>query len=233
MAVTAEVDEAVNDPGALLDILDGPELAGIAESHGVATRFAGRAEEEAETFADIRLGAIVGLVSIYVILAWVFASYSRPVVVMTIIPFGVIGAVIGHLALGYDMTVMSLVALLGLSGILVNDSIILVGTIDRHIAGGKEALRAAVDGTCERLRAVLLTSLTTIGGITPLLFETSYQAQFLVPMTITLVFGLMITTVLVLFVVPALFGIQEDLRRLVKGARGQRPATISRTQPVA
>ena len=233
VAVTAEVDEAVNDPGALLAILDGPELAAIAETHGVATRFDGRAEEEAETFADIRLGAIVGLVSIYVILAWVFASYGRPLVVMTIIPFGVIGAVIGHLALGYDMTVMSLVALLGLSGILVNDSIILVGTIDRHIAEGKEALRAAVDGTCERLRAVLLTSLTTIGGITPLLFETSYQAQFLVPMTITLVFGLMITTVLVLFVVPALFGIQEDLRRLVKGGRGQRPATIPRTQPVA
>ena len=152
---------------------------------------------------------------------------------MTIIPFGVIGAVIGHMVLGYDMTVMSLVALLGLSGILVNDSIILVGTIDRHIAEGKEALRAAVDGTCERLRAVLLTSLTTIGGITPLLFETSYQARFLVPMTITLVFGLMITTVLVLFVVPALLGIQEDLRRLVKGGREREAAAVPSARPVA
>jgi hypothetical protein len=159
---------------------------------------------------------MLGLTAIYIILAWVFASYSRPFVVMAIIPFGLIGAVLGHLALGYDLTILSMVALLGLSGILVNDSIILVASIDRHLADGEHVRGSIVDGTCERLRAVILTSLTTIGGLTPLLFETSLQAQFLIPMAITLVFGLMVTTFLVLLVVPSLLAIQEDA---IAGAR--------------
>jgi multidrug efflux pump subunit AcrB len=216
VAVTAEVDEAVTNANAILETLPEDGLAAIAADHGLDYRFAGRAEEQGETFADMRLGAMLGLTAIYIILAWVFASYSRPLVVMAIIPFGLIGAVLGHLALGYDLTILSMVALLGLSGILVNDSIILVASIDRHLADGEDVRGSIVDGTCERLRAVILTSLTTIGGLTPLLFETSLQAQFLIPMAITLVFGLMVTTFLVLLVVPSLLAIQEDA---IAGAR--------------
>ena len=140
-----------------------------------------------------------------------------------------IGAVLGHLLLGFDLTILSMIALLGLSGILVNDSIILVSTIDRHLAmPGKGVRQAVVDGTCERLRPVLLTSLTTIGGLTPLLFETSLQAQFLIPMAITLVFGLMVTTFLVLLVVPALITIQEDGRKVARRLNHRLRRTIRR-----
>lgn len=217
VAITAEVDESVADANAILADLPTAGLAAIAQRHGIDTRFAGKAEEQADTFADMRMGGIVALSSIYIILAWVFASYARPLVVMTIIPFGLIGAILGHMVLGYDLTILSMVALLGLSGILVNDSIILVSTIDEHLRrDGKPVREAVIDGTCERLRAVLLTSLTTIGGLVPLLFETSLQAQFLIPMAITLVFGLMGTTFLVLLVVPALLAIQEDARSLLR-----------------
>jgi multidrug efflux pump subunit AcrB len=129
--------------------------------------------------------------------------------------------------MGFDLTILSLVSLLGLSGILVNDSIIMVTTIDQRRADGEPPLDAIINGSADRLRAVLLTSLTTIGGLTPLLFETSLQAQFLQPMAVTLVFGLMVTTFLVLFVVPALLAVQEtDFRWLVSQRQGaERPAT--------
>ena len=165
--------------------------------------------------ADIKLGAIVGLAAIYVILAWVFSSYTRPFVVMAVIPFGVVGAVIGHLLLGFDLSILTLVGLLGLSGILVNDSIILVSTIDERISGGEATIPAIIGGSQDRLRAVLLTSLTTIGGLTPLLFETSLQAQFLIPMAITMIFGLAMATILVLLVIPALIAIQLDIHNLL------------------
>ncbi len=215
VSVTAEVDNAVADANAIVADLPSAGLSAIADRYGVEFRFAGKAEEQQETFADMRIGGIIALSSIYIVLAWVFASYGRPLVVMAIIPFGLIGAIFGHMLLGYDLTILSMVSLLGLSGILVNDSIILVSTIDHHLRqDGKSVRDAVIDGTCERLRAVLLTSLTTIGGLTPLLFETSLQAQFLIPMAITLVFGLMGTTFLVLLVVPALLAIQEDIRSL-------------------
>jgi len=158
----------------------------------------------------MRIGAIVGLALMYIILAWVFGSYWLPLSVMSIIPFGLIGAAGGHWLMGYDLTFLSMVGMLGLSGILVNDSIVLIATIDRRRKEKSGLLEAIEQGTCERLRAVLLTSLTTIGGLTPLMFETSVQAMFLIPMAITIVFGLGLATFLVLMVVPALVAIGAD-----------------------
>ena len=218
IAITAEVDTATADNIAIINGLPDAGLDRIVAAHGVDYRFAGRAEEQAETFADMGLGAVIGLASIYLVLAWVFASYARPLIVMTIIPFGVIGAIWGHYLMGYDLSILSLVALLGLSGILVNDSIIMVSTIAEHLKSGTKPVRdAVVDGTCDRLRAVILTSLTTIGGLTPLLFETSLQAQFLIPMAITLVFGLAVTSLLVLFVVPSVMMVQIDIAHGLAG----------------
>jgi multidrug efflux pump subunit AcrB len=131
---------------------------------------------------------------------------------MAIIPFGLVGAVLGHLVLGYSLSMMSLVGLLGLMGILVNDSIILVTTIQERNKLGEAWESAVVTGSQDRLRAVVLTSLTTIGGLTPLMFETSMQAQFLKPMAITMVFGIGVATFIVLIVLPALLGILEDGR---------------------
>ncbi|MFT6558027.1 efflux RND transporter permease subunit [Sneathiella sp.] len=228
VAITAEIDEDTTSSDEVLAVLPKDGLTAIAQKYGLKYRFAGKSEEQAETLADMRLGAMIGLTAIYLILAWVFASYWRPVVVMSIIPFGVVGAIAGHYLLGYNLTILSLIALLGLSGILVNNSIILVSVVDERLSRGEKYRAAVIDGTCDRLRAVLLTSLTTIGGLTPLLFETSLQAQFLIPMAITLVFGLMIATFLVLFLVPALLVIQDDFRRMsnfVTGKKNQ-PAEV-------
>ncbi len=208
--VTAEIDSAVNSTGRVVETLtDSGDLAAIAGRYSLEYRFAGRAEEQAETFADMGLGAMLGLAGIYIILAWVFASYTRPLSVIAVIPLGFIGAVLGHLALGYNLTMLSMIAMIGLSGIVINDSIVLVTTIDER-RRRQTVFDAVVQGTCERLRAVLLTSLTTIGGLAPLLFETSLQAQFLIPMALTIVAGLAVATVLILFVVPSLVAIQGD-----------------------
>ena len=227
-AVTADVDTSVANPTELAAALAAREMPAIAAAHGVEYRFAGKAEEQGETLADMRLGALIGLCAVYVILAWVFASYARPFVVLAIIPFGLVGAVVGHLVLGFDLTILSLIGLLGLSGIAINDSIILVSTIDERMASGEAPGEAAVRGACDRLRAVTVTSLTTIGGLSPLLSETSLQAQFLKPMALTLVFGLMSTTLLVLFVAPALVAIQEDLARALR--RRSRPPEARQEQ---
>ncbi len=211
VAITAEIDENLTSSDQVLSVLPESGLEAIAAKYDLRYRFAGKSEEQADTIADMKFGAIVGLSAIYLVLAWVFSSYWRPVVVMSIIPFGLVGAILGHYLLGFNLTILSLIALLGLSGILVNNSIILVSVINERLAKGEEYSSAVIGGTCDRLRAVLLTSLTTIGGLTPLLFETSLQAQFLIPMAITLVFGLMAATFLVLFLVPALLLIQQDI----------------------
>ncbi len=213
VAVTAEVDAAVTNPTELTMALAMNEMPAIAARHGVDFRFAGKAEEQQEALSGMGLGTMIGFSAIYMILAWVFASYTRPLVVMAIIPFGLIGSVVGHLLMGFDLTILSIIGLVGLSGIVVNDSIILVSTIDERLASGESVYEAITQGACDRLRAVILTSLATIGGLLPLLAETDQQAQFLKPMALTFVFGLMVTTLLVLFVIPALIAIQHDFRR--------------------
>ena len=210
VAITGEVDENVTSSGEVLEALEA-DIAAVAQKHGLNFRFAGKAEEQAQTFGDMKIGAIVGLALMFIILAWVFGSWFLPLAVMSIIPFGMIGVAFGHVIMGYDLTFLSMVGMLGLSGILVNDSIVLISTIDRRRKEKEDLLDAIEQGTCERLRAVLLTSLTTIGGLTPLMFENSVQAQFLIPMAITIVFGLALATFLVLLVVPSLVAIGADI----------------------
>ena len=158
------------------------------------------------------LGGVLGLSFIYIILAWVFSSYARPFVVMAVIPLGLVGSVIGHALWGLDLTILSIFAILGLSGIVINDSIVLVTTVERRLEREK-LMDALVNSSCDRFRAVVLTSATTIGGLLPLLFETSLQAQFLIPMALTLVFGLAVTTFVVLLLVPSLIMVQGDIQR--------------------
>ena len=214
-AITADTDEAVTTTSKVIEAL---------RLDGVTVSFAGKAEEQARTMADMRAGAIVGLIGIYIILAWVFSSYFRPFAVLAIIPLGFVGATLGHWLLNYDLSILSIMALIGLSGIVINDSIILVSRIDERVSGGEPLEDAIVGGAQDRLRAVILTSATTMGGLTPLLFERSLQAQFLIPMAVTLVFGLMITTLLVLFVVPALLRAQGDLARIFGFAAAPAPS---------
>ena len=135
---------------------------------------------------------------------------------MAIVPLGFVGAVLGHGVLGFDLTILSIFAILGLSGIIINDSIVLVTTINER-AKESSLIEAVVSGSGDRLRAVFLTSATTIGGLTPLLFETSLQAQFLIPMAITLVFGMALATFIVLFMVPSVVLIEQDIKKAIDG----------------
>jgi len=207
-------------------------IQAIAAREDVKARFAGKAEEQAETFKDMGVGAIIGVVLMFIVLAWVFGSFGRPLAVMAIIPFGFIGAAIGHFVMGYDLTILSMIALLGLSGIAVNDSIVLITTIDGRIKNGEDIHTAAREGAVDRLRAVLLTSLTTICGLAPMMAETSLQARFLIPMAVTIVFGLGVVTFLVLFLIPALVVIGDDIGRLFR-RRPARNAEFSGNQSEA
>jgi len=211
--ITADIDTDVTTSIVVEAALKAQGLEEIAAKYSVEYAFKGKSEERTETFGDLFTGVLLALTFMYVILAWMFGSYVKPVVIMLVIPFGLVGAIFGHLIMGFSMTILSFFGLLGLSGILVNDSIILVVQVDKRLGEGETMAEAASGGARDRLRAVLLTSLTTIGGLTPLLFEKSLQAQFLLPMAITLVFGLALATVLVLILVPAVLGIQHDIGR--------------------
>lgn len=223
ISVTGEIDAAINTTDGVVEQLEqSGALDAVARKYGIDYGFGGRSEEQREAFADLGIGTAIAMAVIYIILAWVFGSYFRPFAVMLIIPFGVVGAVVGHWLMGYQLTMLSMIGLLGLSGILVNDSIILVSRLEERLRAGETIRSACIGASCDRFRAVLLTSLTTIGGLTPLLFETSLQAQFLLPMAITMVFGLATATVLVLFLVPVFIGIGDDIRNALIALYGDR-----------
>jgi multidrug efflux pump subunit AcrB len=209
--VSADVDKSVTNSNQILNNLSENFLPELRNQYGVDYSYEGRAADQAETLGDMKRGLILAITLMYIILAWQFASYGWPLVVMSIIPFGLVGAIFGHWVMGLDLTILSLFGFFGLSGIVVNDSIVLV-TFYKHLrADGLPIPEALVEASCQRLRAVLLTSLTTIFGLILLLFETSLQAQFLIPMATSIAFGLMFSTVLVLLAVPTLLSIYESI----------------------
>ena len=199
-----------------------PQVAGV---HRVEYRIGGLSEQEDQFLADARLGLMLTLLGVYLVLALVFASWTRPMAVMAVIPFGLVGAIWGHAQWDVPLSMFSVVGLLGMTGIIINDSIVLVTAIDGH-ARERGLVPAIIEGAADRLRAVVLTTLTTVLGLAPLLFERSTQAQFLKPTVITLVYGLGFGMVLVLILVPALLAIGRDLGRpftaLARGWRARR-----------
>ena len=222
VSITGDLNTDIVTTEKAIEILQATEIPQILDSMGLDYHFGGRNEERAKAFKDLTVGVYAALAFIYIILAWVFGNYFRPIAIMLIIPFGIVGAVVGHWVLGYKLTILSLIGLLGLAGILVNDSIILVSRLDERLDRGENLFEAATGASRDRLRAVLLTSLTTIGGLIPLMFEKSLQAQFLLPMAITIVFGLGLATLLVLFLVPAFIGIGGDISWLLRTLFGER-----------
>ncbi|MEO1745789.1 MAG: efflux RND transporter permease subunit [Pseudomonadota bacterium] len=223
ISVTGDIDNAVTTTDDVTETLTtSGVLDQIVSKYGIDYRFGGRSQEQRDAFRDLGFGTMIAMAVIYIILAWVFGSYFKPFAVMLIIPFGAVGAVYGHWVMDFQLTILSLIGLLGLSGILVNDSIILVSRLQERLRLGEDLATAAIGASRDRFRAVLLTSLTTIGGLVPLLFETSLQAQFLKPMAITMVFGLATATVLVLFLVPVFLGIGQDIRNALIAIYGDR-----------
>jgi multidrug efflux pump subunit AcrB len=221
--VTADVDTAVNNANNIVSLLQATTLPELTQRFPVNFSFEGRSADQRDTLGDMRNGLVLGLILIYLILAWVFASYGWPLVVMAAIPFGLTGAFFGHWLMGINVTILSLFGLFGLSGIVVNDSIILVSFYKRLRQEGLSVEDALVEASCQRLRAVLLTSLTTIAGLTPLLFEKSFQAQFLIPMATSIAFGLAFATVLVLLVIPSLLSVHESVDHWIRRRLGRQP----------
>ncbi|MEK9669422.1 MAG: efflux RND transporter permease subunit [Gammaproteobacteria bacterium] len=218
IVVSADVNNLTANAAEILTDVRASALPEITAKYGLKSNIQGRAQDREETFADMKVGVLVALTMIYIILAWVFSSYSWPFAVLIAIPLGLTGAIGGHWLMGLDLTVLSLFGFFGLSGIVINDSIVLVDTYRRLIQAGEDHMDSIVKASCLRFRAVLVTSLTTIAGLTPILFETSPQAQFLIPMATTIVFGLAYGTVLVLMIVPSVLSLIERNRNRTSSA---------------
>ena len=172
--------------------------------------FEGQEKNAKTTQKSIVSGTLIGLIGVFILLSFQFRNYREPLVVMTIIPFTVIGVVCGHLLMGMPFTLPSLLGFISLAGIVVNDSILLVLFIKKKLEEGEDIFTAAANASRARFRAVLLTSITTIAGLIPLLFETSLQAQIIQPLAISIAFGLMATTILVLIVIPCIYVMLDD-----------------------
>ncbi len=235
ISVTGDISE--DDPARATEIqtaLQTQILPGIASERQVEWQVAGLSEQENEFLRDARTGLILCLTGIYLVLAWVFASWTRPLVVMSVIPFGLVGTIYGHHVWEVPLSMFTVVGLLGMTGIIINDSIVLVTTIDDY-ARDRGLIPSIIDGAADRLRPVMLTTLTTVLGLAPLMYESSQQAQFLKPTVITLVYGLGFGMFIVLLVVPALVAMQHDLARpmaalrrvLRRPARGLRLAVLA------
>jgi len=228
ISVTGDISE--DDPAraeAIVQALKSDILPKIASERQVEWRLGGLSEQENAFLSDATTGLILCLTGIYLVLAWVFASWTRPLVVMAVIPFGLVGTIWGHYIWEVPLSIFTVVGLLGMTGIIINDSIVLVTTIDEY-AEDRGLVPSIIDGAADRLRPVMLTTMTTVLGLAPLLFERSQQAQFLKPTVITLVYGLGFGMFLVLLVVPALVAMQRDVARPMVALRHAMQAGATR-----
>ncbi len=202
--VAAEVDRFQGNAQHIITSMMATDLPKITHQYGVQYMMKGRSMEELNTLNEMKLAVVAMLLMIYLILAWVSSSYLWPIWIMVAIPIGLEGAIWGHWLMGCELTLLSFFGFFGLTGIVINDSIILLFRYKELLASGMDRDSAVIEASCQRMRPVLLTSITTIAGLSPLLFERSMQAQFLIPMAISICFGLAFSTLLILIVIPAL-----------------------------
>jgi multidrug efflux pump subunit AcrB len=211
--VTADVNKESADVEAIKRDLTEHLDRMVAAHPRVQYSLEGEAREQRESFTSIGFGILFVLFVIYALLAIPFQSYLQPLIVMSVIPFGIAGAMLGHIIMGMSLTIMSIMGMLALGGVVVNDSLVLVDFVNRARREGTPLAEAVYASGLGRLRPVLLTSLTTFAGLTPLLLEKSTQAQFLIPMAVSLGFGVLFATVITLLLVPINYLILEDVRR--------------------
>jgi multidrug efflux pump subunit AcrB len=229
ISVTADVDPP-SQADWVAKALEAEALPALAVRYpGLRYSFEGRQAETADSMRSLYLGLALAVLVMYGLLAVPFRSYLQPAIVMVSIPFGIVGAVLGHMLMGYSLSVMSMFGIVALSGVVVNDSLVLIEFANRVRGQGLTAMRAAA---VQRFRPVLLTTLTTFGGLAPMIFETSRQARFMIPMAISLGFGVLFATLITLLLVPALFLIVEDLRCLVRAAPRAPAPTSAPSRPL-
>jgi len=212
VTVSADVDPQVANALALTGQIERDVLPEILRRYDLEFGLGGKSRDDQIMLQTMALGGLLTLVLIYLILTWVFASFLWPLAIMTAIPFGLTGAVVGHWLTGWDIGAMSLLAFFSLTGVVVNDSIVLISFLKRQVDEGEPLRPALEEAVRARFRAVLLTSLTTIAGLSPLMFETSTLAFYMAPIAVTMCFGLAFATALVLLVIPALILLLEGGR---------------------
>lgn len=212
ITVTADLDEAQANARELVQNLQSDVMPALLEKYpGVSVRWEGQQEQTNESVASLIIGFIVALIAMFALLTLEFNSYFQPLLIMAIVPFGFVGAISGHALMGMPITLFSLFGLVALTGVVVNDSIVLIDFINQQVRSGTPLDEALINAGRRRLRPIFLTSVTTIAGLMPLLFETSFQAQILIPMAVSLCYGLMVSTVLCLIQVPVFYAIHASL----------------------
>jgi multidrug efflux pump subunit AcrB len=182
---------------------------------GLLVALQGEQKKMRESFDSLFVGYPLAILGIFIIIATIFRSYAQPFVIMFTIPFGIIGAVLGHLLLGYNLSIMSIFGMVALTGVVINDAIVLIERINENIAEGMSFFDAILNGGARRFRAIFLTSLSTVGGLAPLIMETDLQAKFLIPMALSIAAGIAFATVLTLVLVPSLLALLSDCRLLI------------------
>jgi hydrophobic/amphiphilic exporter-1 (mainly G- bacteria), HAE1 family len=206
ITVTADVDESQANAELIAQELREATLPGILAAHpGVGVRWEGAQAETADSVQSLVVGFAIAVIAMFLLLVLQFRSYIQPLIILAIIPFGLIGAVWGHALLGLELTLFSMFGLVALAGVVVNDSIVLIEFINQEVESGRPIRQVLVDAGLRRLRPILLTSITTIAGLAPLILERSFQAKLLIPMAASLAFGLMASTALVLYFVPVMY----------------------------
>jgi multidrug efflux pump subunit AcrB len=213
VSVTAKVNKDVLEPNTVIrDVVTKamPEL--LKKYPGVEFKLQGNSKEQSDAIFSLAQGFLFALFAIYALMAIPLKSYSQPLIIMSVIPFGIVGAIIGHLVLGMPVSVLSICGIIALSGVVVNDSLIMVDFVNRARSEGMSLIDAALNAGAQRFRAIILTSLTTFMGLMPIIFERSLQAQVVIPMAISLAFGILFATVITLLLVPSLYLILDDLK---------------------
>jgi multidrug efflux pump subunit AcrB len=213
ISVTANVSPPSRTEAMLIELKKNllPEL--IRRHPGLSFSFEGHQAEIRKSIGSLITGLSLALFGIFALLAIPFKSYAQPLIIMASIPFGMIGAILGHVIMGYSLSVISLFGVVALAGVVVNGSLVLIDFTNRQVARGASPFSAVRDAGIQRFRPILLTTLTTFGGLTPMIFETSRQARMMVPMAISLGFGVLFSTLITLVLVPSLYLILEDARR--------------------
>jgi len=220
ITVSADIDAERVEPGPIIRDISQNYIPGLLSRYpGVSYGLEGASQEESDFRRNISVASIAALFLIYALIAIPLKSYSQPLIIMSVIPFGLIGAVIGHIVMDEAISMFSLFGIIALAGVVVNDSLILIDFVNRARVEGLDRFRAVLDAARERFRPIILTSLTTAAGLAPIMAETSTQAQYVIPMAISLSFGIIFATVITLFLVPCLYLLQEDFGRRMRSFR--------------
>ncbi|MDY7035022.1 MAG: efflux RND transporter permease subunit, partial [Thermodesulfobacteriota bacterium] len=225
--VTADVRPR-SKAGQVLQSIKKEILPELQEKYvGLTYGFEGRQADQRESIQGLTKGLFIALLIIFAMLAVPFNSYMQPMIIMMSIPFGIVGAVAGHLIMGYSLSVMSMFGVVALSGVVINDSLVLIHFANSRRQAGMSSHDAVHASGIQRFRPILLTTLTTFGGLAPMIFETSRQAKFLIPMALSLGYGILFATMITLILTPSLYLIIEDMRRMVAFKKTDRDASGS------